>query len=549
MKLFFKNPANPLIMLIMVHTLIGQAFAQEPIKFDPVQAEQFLNSPAPAPQPAPAPAVQPAPAAAPKPAPAAPKPAPAAASQPVPVAQPVPPPAPVVPVEEKITYYEDFLDDIEELAKSVMPEKKRLDSLKAIASAETPAPKDEYEKQADYEKRAADFEKAKQQKMQSLEEEYKERTKKPMGKIKQGIIGKDDFQPAWAGMLNKDASNIKEYGERSAKILGKISEMKLKIFHVSELLGNLNFSQSEIKPITMRWQQKNLLYISRLERAIELMQDYSVQEQAKVLTTDKKKVAMALGAYNAEKEIFDISISDSASQAVVPFDFSGAIKMPPDQARETNKQTDNFTVRVDYINYPFIINGVNTFPGTKKIHVYYKDKELQSKGNFADVQRLSKNNSYVHWKVHADSIISGKLVSKKLDSAYAMDLEGVDYADDDDKSVKGSKAASDASSSGDSFWTTRNKIRIAAFAVSALCLGLGISKDGDVSDNKKAANALREQALGIKSIYGEDSEQYRSAAAAHGTSKDKVSSSESSRNAFYAGAAIFGIAGAATFFF
>jgi hypothetical protein len=520
-----------------------------------VQAEQFLNSPPPAPQPAPAP--KPAPAVAPQPAPAPQQPAPAAAPQPVPapapVAQPTPPPpvpvAPVAPVVVKMTY-EEFLDSIEALAKSVMPEKKRLDSLKALVNAETPTPKDEYEKQADYEKRAADFEKAKQQKLQSLEAEYKERTKEPMGKIKQGITGKDDWQPAWAGMLNKDAPSIKEYAERSAKISGKISEMKLRIFHVSELLGSLNFSQNEIKPITERWQQKNLLYISRLERAVELMQDYSVQEQAKILTTDKKKVAMTLGSYNAEKEIFDISINDSASQAVVPFDFSGAIKMPPEQARETNKQTDNFTVSIDYINYPFIINGVNIFPGTKKIHVYYKDKELQAKGNFADVQRLSKNNSYAQWKVYADSLISGKLVSKKLDSTYAMNLKGVDYAEDD-KSAKGAKAASDASSSGDSFWTTKNKVRIAAFAVSALCLGLGISKDGDVSDNKKVAERLRDGALIIRQSnpLGENSEEYKVAAAAHKGSVDKVSSSESSRNTYYAGAAIFGIAGAVTFFF
>jgi hypothetical protein len=206
MKLLLKNPANPLIMLIMVQTLIVQAFAQEPIKFDPVQAEQFLNSPTPAPQPAPAP-----------------KPAPAAAPQPAPAVQPTPPPmpvAPAAPVVVKMTY-EEFLDSIEMLAKSVMPEKKRLDSLKALANAETPAPKDEYEKQADYEKRAADFEKAKLQKLQNLEAEYKERTKEPMSKIKQGITGKDDWQPAWAGMLNKDASSIKEYGERSAKILAK----------------------------------------------------------------------------------------------------------------------------------------------------------------------------------------------------------------------------------------------------------------------------------------------------------------------------------------
>jgi hypothetical protein len=521
MKLFFLNPASLLTMAIMVQTL----FAQEPIKFDPVQAEQFLNSPTPAPQPPPAAA-----------------PPPAAVPQPAPVAQPTPPPAPapVASVAVKMTY-EEFLDNIEALAKSVMPEKKRLDSLKAIENAETPAPKDEYEKQVDYEKRSADFENAKQQKLQSLDAEYKERTKEPTEKIKQGITSKDDWQPAWAGMLNQEASNVKEYSERSAKTSVKISEMKARISSVSELLGALNFSQSEIKLITERWQQKNQLYISRLKRAMELMQDYSLQEQAKILTTDKKKVNMTLGAYNAENEVFEVSINDSASH-VVPFNFSGAIKMPPEQARETNKQTDNFTVSVDYINYPFIINNsANTFPGAKQIYVYYKDNELQSKGNFVDVLRLSKNNSYAQWKVYADSLISGKLAPKNLDSTYAMNLKGFDFSEDD-KSEKRAQAANDASSSGGSFWTTRNKVRVAVFAVSALCLGLGISKDGDVSKNKKETNRLNAE-LGYNP--NRDSEEFKK----YTKSKNELESSESSRNAYYLGAAVFGIAGAATFFF
>jgi hypothetical protein len=122
-----------------------------------------------------------------------------------------------------------------------------------------------------------------------------------------------------------------------------------------------------------------------------------------------------------------------------------------------------------------------------------------------------------------------------------MNLKGSGFAEDD-KSAKVAQAASDASSSGESFWTTRNKIRIAAFAVSALCLGLGISKDGDVSSNKKKAEKLKDE---LGNNFSTGSQEYKD----YKKSMDNLESSKSSRNAYYTGAAIFGIAGAATFFF
>jgi hypothetical protein len=442
---------------------------------------------------------------------------------------PAPPPA-----AKSAVAYENFLDSMETLARAMLPEKERLDSLKAIVNAESPVPRDEFEKQAEYEKRIAAFEKAKQQKMADLEQEYRKRTKEPSDKIKSGIASKEDLQPDWAGMLKKDAASTEIYKERDGKLREKIAEMTSKISLVGDLLGRLNFSQSEIKTLTEHWQRKTMLYFSRLERAQELMQDYIVQEQAKVLATEKKKAEISLGIYNPEKEEFEITMNDTTSQTV-PFDFSGTIKMPPAQAKETNRQTDNFTASVDYINYPFITEEMIFYPGAKKARVYYKSQELPTMGSFKNVQRLSDMPGYSEWVIYADSLLSGKLKPKNLDQVYVMSTKITKKIETDIPSHEPNAAT---------FWTMKNTMRIAAFAISAASLGLGIWQDGNVKNNGEKMN-----------------QKYLEAGAARGTpeyekkysefkkSADDVDASQNLRMGFYIGSGVFGAIGIATFFF
>jgi hypothetical protein len=380
-----------------------------------------------------------------------------------------------------------------------------------------------------------------------------------MDKIKQSILSEEDLQPNWAGMLRKDAASLEEYKERAAKISEKIQEMEERISKMSETLGVLNFSQSEVKPIVECWQQKKQLYISRLEKAIELMQDYTVQEQAKILTTEKKKVNMTLGSYDADKDKFDVNINDLAS--TVPFDFSGTIIMPPDQARETNRQTDNFMVSVNYINYPFITGTTKMFPGIKNINVYYKDKELQAKGDFKEIPSINALDGYSQWAVHADSLLTGKLTPRNLDSMYAMNAKNIKMA------------SSTGTSSGNSgSWA--KTIRYAMFGLSAMSLVLGVIQDRVVvaSNIKKAKEAGEEARYyydhGMTKECKEISETsymlyimcsgnlpeqketfYKGMRDAYMDSVDDVNASENLRNGLYIGAGVFGAAGIVSFFF
>jgi len=457
---------------------------------------------------------------------------PAASAAPIPQAEQKPPePVPVPqPATKPAATYETFLDNVETLANSILPEIERLDSLKSEVNNETSAPRDEFEKQAEYEKRIAAFEKAKQQKIDDLDQEYRKKTKETADKIKSTVASKEDLQPDWAGMLRKDAARTEEYKERENKLTEKITEMETRITLVDGLLGRLNFSQSETKTLTEQWQRKKLLYLSRLERARELMQDYVIQEQAKILATEKKKVEMSLGSYNPENEEFEIAMNDSKSQTT-PFDFSGNIKISPAQAKETNRQTDYFTASVDYINYPFITSKATFYPGVKKAHVYYKGQELPTTGSFKKVQWLADMPSYTQWELYADSLISGKLVPRNLDSMYAM-------------SAKMPKIASNISSDGSSFLTAKNTLRISTFALSAAGIGLGIWQNGNVKTNNKKMNDKY-----MDAAFAQDKPDYKEKYSAYQKSIDKVNTSMNLRTGFYIGAGVFGAAGIATIFF
>jgi len=455
---------------------------------------------------------------------------PAAAAAPIPQAEQKPPEPAPQPATKPAATYETFLDNIETLANSILPEIERLDSLKAIENAETPAPRDEFEKQAEYEKRISAFEKTRQQKIDNLEQEYRKRTKETADKIKNTVASKEDLQPDWAGILRKDAASTEEYKERENKLTEKITEMETRIALVDGLLSKLNFSQSETETLNKHWQQKKLLYISRLGRARKLMQDYVIQEQAKILATERSKVEMSLGSYNPENEEFEIAMNDSKSQTT-PFDFSGNIKISPAQAKETKRQTDDFTASVDYINYPFITSKATFYPGIKKARVYYKSQELPTTGSFKKVQRLADMPGYMQWELYADSLISGKLAPRNLDSMYAM-------------SAKMPKIASNMSSDG--FLTVKNTLRISAFTLSAASIGLGFWQNDKVNKNGKK----------MEKKYNEAAEAYKQGAFDYGTkysdykkSIDNVNTAKNLRTGFYIGAGVLGAAGIATIFF
>ncbi|MDR0516285.1 MAG: hypothetical protein LBH25_04500 [Fibromonadaceae bacterium] len=387
---------------------------------------------------------------------------------------------PAVPVPNS---YERLLDTIKFVTNSILPEKARFDALKETVNSETAAPKDEYEKQADYEKRLENFGKTREQKISNLEKEYQIKIKNSLDKLRSGINGKQDLQPNWAGMLRREGS-IEEFKERINKFKEKISEMKGEISQITELLERLGLSSGETKTLMDNWQKKNLRYITRLEKACELMQDYILQEQTKVLSTGKRNFEMNLGNYNPEKEEFEFAMSDTISKTL-PFNYGGTIKISSQQAREINRKTDDFTASVDYINYPFIVDGAKLYLGAVKAHVFYKDNEVLGNGVFKSIQSYERMNGYADWAVRADSMIRGKLAPKKLDSLYAMQAKIETNIASVNSIVSGNDSPKESKSS---FLTKGNVFRAIMITTAASLVGIGALKDQEVSSKMDDGN-------------------------------------------------------------
>jgi hypothetical protein len=417
--------------------------------------------------------------------------------------------------------YEDYLDSLVSIARSLMPIKEKFESQKALVNAETLKPKTEYESQQNFDARAASFDSEKQKKIKKIDKEYKAEVDKRKGKLKDAVNYKD-LQPDWSGILRPDTTK-EGYKDREEKLTTKISVMERRTTQVYEVLAGLDIlSKGNLETL----DTKNRIYMARLGRAKELMQDYMLQDDAKVLRTEKKRVSMYLGEYSVDKQEFEFVMND-ANSATVPFDYIGKLKISPQVAQEIDRQTDDFTVSLDYINYPFFVGDVKLFPGAKKAYVYYKDNETPNTGVFRNVPGFEVAQGYVEWALHADSIISGKLKNRNLDSLYVM-----------------KKAVPKVGT----FWSrNKNIIRGTLLGLAAVSTGMGFWQNGvagDAKDGMKRTTEKAKDALDVK-----DEAEYNNLQDSYNSDKKDLRSAENTRNGFYIAAGVFGTAGVVCFFF
>jgi hypothetical protein len=423
-------------------------------------------------------------------------------------------------------HYEAYLDSMEAYVRYLLPSIDRLDSAKRAVSEETLKPKSDYESQAAYEQRAANFDKNKQQKIDNLEREYLEK-EKGISRLVTAAALKEDFQPNWGGLLEKN-TNTDGYKGRIDTLSYKVNEMRVKIAQLNKQLGRLLLLRSDSVKIAKNLREKNFSYMARLENAKVLMQDYILQDYAKVLRTDRKKVDMSLGAYDVDKQEFEFGMRDIYSEKY-PFDYVGKVKIPTLQAEAIDRKTDDFTVSIDYINYPFVINGIKTFPGAKKAYIFYKDQEFQNDGVFRNVSGFEDVKGYLEWAMRADSLISGKLSPRDLDASYAK--QRVKYRED----------------TGPSWWTAPRIVRVIAFTLSAASLGTAIWQNAKVSSKLDDAKRTFEDAEKI--IISGDYSGYQEKYDEYKNQKNDLRKSENLRNGFYISAGAFGVIGLASFAF
>jgi hypothetical protein len=455
-----------------------------------------------------------------------------------------PPPAPVVetpappPVAQSVSsssvvvssssvipplyrYYEDYLDSLVVLARGLMPIKEKFESQRELINAEPLKPKTEYESQQSYDARAASFSDDKKNRIKKIEKEYNVEVDKRIGRLKEAIKYKD-IQPEWEGILAPDTTK-EGYEDRVAKLNNKIPTMERRTAQVYEILAGLDIlSSGNLATL----DEKNRIYLARLARAKELLNDYMLQDVAKVSRTEKKKVSMYLGEYDVDKQEFEFVMND-ANSATVPFDYIGKIKISPQTAQEMDRRTDDFTVSLDYINYPFFLGDIKLFPGAKKAYVFYQDQELPNTGVFRNVPGFEAAPGYVEWAMYADSIISGKTKFRNLDSSYAT------------KRVVPKVGT---------FWSrNKNIIRGTLIGLAAVSTGIAIYQNGVAGDKKDDMKEIYKDAGAAYVV--SDPVAYDPKKAQYDKEKSDLRSIENMRNGFYVTAGLFGVAGVVCFFF
>ncbi|GBU23677.1 hypothetical protein R83H12_00293 [Fibrobacteria bacterium R8-3-H12] len=343
---------------------------------------------------------------------------------------------------------------------------------------------------------------------------------KAMDKLTSAIRLSQDIQPEWGGLLQQNEKEVSEYKKRIDKFKEKISDINVMSTRIKSLLVKLNIEQSDIETL----DKKNQLYVKRMERACELMQDYILKEEGQVLSTERKKFDMSLGQYDLDKEEFPLKIKDIISN--VPFDYQGAVKIKPRLAEIIDGETNDFTASIDYVNYPFTLDGAKVYPGAKKMHLYYENNEVATVGAFKNVDGFDWREGYSEWTIKMDSLLTGKLKYKNLDSSYAMKKVRV----------------------GPPFWTTKRIFRTTAFVLSAASLGLGYWQNSAVKSKTKKANELYGETLKL-AIEGNDVSGHKEKAKSYDDKVNGLQNNLFARNAFYISAGAFGVAGMLSFFF
>jgi len=280
-------------------------------------------------------------------------------------------------------------------------------------------------------------------------------------------------------------------------------------------------------------QRKHGVYKQKLERSVEVLSDYIIAAQSAIVSEPSFSAKVELGAYDADREQFELVAQDSAS-VKSPFLFKGKVGVPRDTAKLINRAVPGFVTSLQYINFPFDTGSGNVNLAMSKLLLSRNGSDLKVEGSFGEIMRYNGLYGYDEWKAHADSLLKGQLKPRGLDYAYAM----------------GKFAAKDASAgksedSGDGLgW--RGWTRIVAFTAAAALGGIAVSKHLEAqSNNDKMSDMKKNKPNPVNS----DPAEIEAWAKEYDKNYNSFNDNQSQRNLFGGIAGGLAVAGIVTFFF
>jgi len=275
-------------------------------------------------------------------------------------------------------------------------------------------------------------------------------------------------------------------------------------------------------------QRKHGVYKQKLERSIEVLNDYIIVTQSTVVNEPSFSAKIQLGAYDADKRQFELTAEDSAS-GKSPFYFRGWVFVPLDTAKLINRASPGFVASLQYINFPFEAEARNVNLAMAKLLLSRNGLDFKVEGSFDEIMRYKSEAGYGAWKIRADSLLSGRLKSQGLDYAYAM----------------GKAAAKDATAgksedSGDGLgW--RGWTRIATYTLAAGCAGAAVFKHLKAEKYKDKISDLDNNPPNEAGYAGWRGNYVNYA--------DRVENNEKQRLIYGIGAGVLALGGTVTFFF
>jgi len=273
--------------------------------------------------------------------------------------------------------------------------------------------------------------------------------------------------------------------------------------------------------------KKHEAYKGKLTRSVKVLEDNIIATESLLIVETPLKASITLGAYDAEKEAYEVAVEDTANSKT-PFHFVGIVRVPRDTAKIMNRSTEGFLAGISYINYPFVSGDSSFNLALKELMLLRKAVPLKVEGAFKPIGRFKEMEGYGEWRAHADSILGGQLKVQGL---------GLDYA------LKGGGEATDLAGGGGLGW--RGWTRILTGAATAVFGTLAVVKHLDAEDAKKKIKNLNETYKPGEDYNAWYSEKYND----FKKHKSTVDDSESSRNIFGISAGVFAIGGILTFFF
>ncbi|MCL2207050.1 MAG: PEGA domain-containing protein [Fibromonadales bacterium] len=177
-------------------------------------------------------------------------------------------------------------------------------------------------------------------------------------------------------------------------------------------------------------KEKHEIYKNKLDRSIAVLNDYILAAQSVVMSEPSPSAKVELGAYDADKEQFELVAQNAVGAS--PFYFSGRIGVPRDTAKSIDRASPNFAVNLQYISYPFRMNSQDVNLAMSKLQLSRNGLNYRIDGSFGELEPYKSAANYEKWKLRADSILSGKLKPQGLDYAYAMNKQAAKKASESD---------------------------------------------------------------------------------------------------------------------